>query len=79
MVKTAEMGNGDDLAGFDRRDFSRYRGVPAEREMGSGAIVVPDVLLHASPKVALVQYDQVVDALPPNRANNPLRIGVLPR
>ena len=66
MVQAAEMGNGDDLAGFDRRDFSSYRGVPAEREMGSRSIVVPDALLHASPKVARAQYDQVVDVLPPD-------------
>jgi hypothetical protein len=42
-------------------------------------IVVVEVLRQDLAKMPLADHDYVVKALPTNRANHPLRIGVLPR
>ena len=51
VVKPAEMGDCDDAAKGGRFNRSRVGSVPVKREVGPRAVVVPDVLLHASPKV----------------------------
>ena len=47
--------------------------------MNSAFIIVGGELKERSTQVCLSEHDQVVDALPPDRADQPLRKAVLPR
>lgn len=47
--------------------------------MRAGLVVVGDVRLEDPPEVALVPWDDVIEALTPNRANHAFDVTVLPR
>ena len=46
--------------------------------MRSGLVVIADVLSENPAKMALVEYDQVVQAFPANGSDDPFGIRILP-
>ena len=68
----------DDLARLRRLNRPTIRGVAIQPTMGSRSVVIRRVAAKHSWKVAFVEYDNVVEALPTNGADQALAIGVLP-
>lgn len=47
--------------------------------MTSGFVVIGDELVDHPDQVGLVQDDDMIESLPPEGSDHPLRVGVLPR
>src|SRR6266851_557759 len=54
------------------------RGVLSERKMGAGAIVIVGVGSEDPAQMGLAQDEDVIEAFPPDRADEPLRMPVPP-
>ena len=46
---------------------------------GSRAVIVGEIALQAVPQMSLIENDDVIETFPPNRADQPLHICILPR
>jgi hypothetical protein len=79
MVEPAESRKCDDFAGARRLDRASDRCVALERHMRSILVVISRVLADETEKMPFPENDQVVDQLPAQRADPPLRMPVLPR
>ena len=78
VVESAEIGRADHGAIFRRRHFPGHRRVPVQRLMWASRVVVFDILVEDSLQVVLVEDEDVVQAFPADRSDNPLDISVLP-
>ena len=78
MMEPTNHGTLPNRPGWRRLDCSWYRAVSAEAEVRPALVVVLDVLSKNPPEVSPAEHDHVVQALPPNRADQPLYIWVLP-
>ncbi len=58
---------------------ARFRSIARQREVAVGRVVVLEVPPEDPAKVDLVQHDHVIEALPAERADEPLRVRILPR
>jgi hypothetical protein len=54
------------------------RGILAQAKMSSRPVVVGQVLLQHPPQVLLAEHDHVIEALPPDRPDDPFAVSVLP-
>ena len=79
MVQAADFGKLHDLPRGGARDRPDIGGVLVEREMRASPMIVRDVPDQDTPEVAFAQDQNVIQALAPDRADEPLREGVLPR
>jgi hypothetical protein len=69
----------DDTASRMRWDRGRHRTVLGEREMRPRAHVVSHVGRKKPTQACLLRHDHMVEALAPDRADDALDVGVLPR
>jgi hypothetical protein len=65
-----------DLA--DALNFARNRRVFVERQMRPGLVIICHIREQQVPEVTLAKYDDMVEHFPPDGANQPFSIGVLP-
>jgi hypothetical protein len=79
MVQTANLWKCDDLPEFTLVHHSRLGRILFKPEMRPGAIVVLPVVRKDSAEVPLVQNENVIQALAPQRSDESLRVGVLAR
>ena len=68
----------DVMAGTEALDRSMERRIFFQRAMNSAFIIVGSELDEDTTQVCLPEHDQVVDALPPDRADQSFRKTVLP-
>ncbi len=78
VMQSADFGQLDDLAGGARLDRPRPWGVLAEAQMCARSVVVVEVLSEDSVKMSLVEHHDVIETLPPHRADQTLDVGILP-
>jgi len=79
MVEATDFAKRHDPAGswpFDRPPVGR---VLVEREMRSCAVIVREVRGQDATQVAFAQNDDMIEALTPDRADEPFRKRILPR
>src|SRR5260221_6422532 len=62
----------------DVLNFAWNRRVFVQRQMRAGLVVICHVGQQYAPKVTLAKHDDVIECLPPDRANQAFGIGVLP-
>ena len=78
MMQPVDLRYGDDAAAPQWLDGTRVRTILVEREMGSGSVVVVHVRCKDVAQMALVEDDDLIQALPPDRADHALDVSVLP-
>ena len=78
VVEPADLGKLHDLADGWRLGGPRVGRVLAEAEVGSGPVIVGEVLGDDAVKVPGVQHHDVVGALPPHGADQALDVRILP-
>jgi hypothetical protein len=76
MVEATE--NRPRFNGTDGLNLSMYRSILVQCSMGSRTTVVGGILAKDPPQMARAEHDQVVDASPSDRADQPLCVAVLP-
>jgi hypothetical protein len=79
MVQAADFGKRHDLTRRGELDRPEVWSVLVEREMGAGMVVVAEVSGQDAAEVSLAEDEHVVQTLAPDRADEPLREGILPR
>ena len=79
MVQAADFGKLHDLP--CRREFDRPQvgRVLVEGEVGPHLMVVGEIAGQDAAEVSLAEDEHVIQALAPDRADEPLREGILPR
>mgnify|MGYP001817640798 CR=1 FL=1 len=77
-MKPTNHGELDDLPLIRRLYLPRIRGVLFQRQMCPATVIVDEIISKNSPQVILTNDDQMVDAVPAQGSNQPLRIGILP-
>ena len=78
MVKSRDAGEGDDAARTRRLDGARNGSVTVEGHVRPVFVVVGGVRPYEVPKVVLSEDDHVVQDFAPERADEALRVSVLP-
>jgi hypothetical protein len=75
-MKAAENGSGCDCA--DALNSPMDGSILVQSPMGPYAVIVCGVLVKDPAQVSFSEHDQVVDAFPPDRADQSLRVPILP-
>jgi len=65
VVKTAEVGEGDDWTGFGTVNRTRSGGVPIQRKVAARPVIVVKVPFQDPAQIRFVEYDDVIQILPP--------------
>ena len=76
MVQSSEERPGNDAA--NRLDCSRNRCILAQGQVRASLIVISLIRFEQVAKMPLAKYNYIVQAIPPDRADQPFRIAVLP-
>jgi len=79
MVQAANFWTPYDLAGQGVLDGPDVGGVLVEREVRASPMIVADVAGQDATQVSLPEDEDMIQALAPDRADAPLREGILPR
>jgi Integrase core domain len=79
MVQPSDFGNRHDRAHLGPLDGSHVGRILLEREVSAGPVVVREVACRDASQVPFAQNENMIQALAPNRADEPLREGILPR
>jgi hypothetical protein len=79
VVQAADFGKLDDLSCDGKLDRPEVGRVLVQREVGTRLMVVGEVLGQDAAEVSPAQDEHVIQALAPDRADEPLREGILPR
>ena len=79
MMQATNFGDLDDHADFWPLDWPRVGCILVEREVSSGPVIVREVVREDAAQVPVAQDEDVVQTLAPDRADEALREGVLPR
>jgi hypothetical protein len=79
MVQAADFGKLHDLARLGELDRPDIWSVLVEREMGTCLMVVAEVAGQDATEVSVAEDEHVIQALAPDRADEPLYERVLPR
>jgi hypothetical protein len=77
MMQATDFGNLNDPAELRGLDWPSVGWILVERKMRASPMVVREVARQDAPQVAFVQDEDVIQALAPDRANEPFREGVL--
>ena len=77
MMQATDFRKRDDSAALRRLDETRVWRILVERKMGPGVVVVVHVRRKDASQMAFVEDNEVVQTLPPNRADDPLDIRAL--
>jgi len=78
MMQTTDLREGNDLASGWRVYWARLRAILVERQMCSGVVMILKIRWQHTAQVMSIEYDDVIEALPADRANEPLNVSVLP-
>ncbi len=78
MVQAADLRNRDDLAILGRINFSCDGRVAIQGQVSPRFVVVHEIRSKNSSEMSLVEDDDVVQALSPNRADQALYVRILP-
>ena len=78
MMESTHLQNGDDPSRIWLLDRSGLRAVLLQCQMRSASMIVVDEVLKVSVQTALVEYDQVIQALAAKGADHAFDIGALP-
>jgi hypothetical protein len=76
MVQTPEVRDGRDAA--SRLNCTRRRCILVQREVRARVIVISLVRSQQLAEVLLAEYHDMIKALPSDRADEPLRMSILP-
>jgi hypothetical protein len=79
VVKAPHLWQFDHAAELGPLDPPEIRGIARQGEVTAGRVVVLEVSPEDPAKVDLVQYDDVIEAFSAERADEPLRVRILPR
>ena len=79
MMQAADFGNRGDRAEFRRLNWASVGRILVEREVSASLVIVREVRGEEASQVPLAENDNVVEALAPDRADESLREGILPR
>ena len=79
MMEAADHGRLDDPALVQALYRSGFRGVLVQGEVGSGTVVVDEITAQQATQVRLVEYDHVVETLPPEGTDETFHVRILPR
>ncbi len=79
MVQAAEFWNLDHAAERGRLDRSADRRIFVERQMRTALFVVLEIILQYPAQPGLMEDNDMIQALPSNRPDQPFNRGVLPR
>jgi hypothetical protein len=63
----------------DPVDRSMDWDVFVQRQVSSDGVIIRDVGFEDAAKVSLAEHDEMVETLPPDRADQPFDVSVLPR
>ena len=78
-MESAEMRKSDDVARVWRVNGSWLRALLAQRQMSSRGVVVSHVGAKHATQMSFAENDVVVETVSPDRSDQPLRVGILPR
>src|SRR5437588_6169795 len=79
MMPATDFGNLHDAASLWELDGPDVRRILVEREMRASPVIVGEVAGQDAAQVAFAQNQNVIQTLAPDRADEPLREGILPR
>jgi hypothetical protein len=79
MMQTSDLGNLHDRASIGELDWPDIRRILVEREMRSCMVIIREVAGQVVAEVSLVENEHVIQALAPDRTDEPFREGILPR
>jgi hypothetical protein len=79
VLESADLWEGDHASELSPMNTAPLRSILLERQMGARAVVVAGVGGEDPARVALVQNNEVIQALATERSAEALRVGVLPR
>ncbi len=77
-MQTTQMGKGEDVSLTGLLDAPSLWALLFQGEMGSRRVVVGKIGTEEAFQVAVVQDDDVIETLAPDRADQALDIGILP-
>ena len=78
MMESADLRDGNDCAPLRPLDGAASRRVSGEGEVAPGVMVIPQIRPKDPAQVLLVEHDDVVEALPADRADHTLGVRILP-
>ena len=78
MVEATNFGDLDHPSATDFLDFAMLGAVHCEREMRARVVIVVEVVADHSPQMPLIQDDDVIEALPPDRSDHAFDEWILP-
>ena len=76
MVQSSQERLGDDAANCLNRP--RNRCILAQRQVGGSLVVISPIQFEQVAKMPLAKYNDMIQAIPPDRTDQPFRISVLP-
>ena len=79
MVQTADFGNLQDPARLGELNGSDVGGILVEREVRASLVIVREVPGQDATQMSFAQDEDMIQALASDRADEPLREGILPR
>ena len=79
VMQAADFGNLHDPARLGELDGPDVRRILVEREMRASPVIVGEVAGQNAAQVAFAENQNVIQTLAPDRADEPLREGILPR
>ena len=79
MMQAPDFGNLDDPAELRWLDWASVGGIFVERKVSSRPVIVRDVAGQDAAQVRFTKDEDMIQTLAPDRADEPLREGVLPR
>jgi hypothetical protein len=78
MMESPHLGHRDDPAEGRGVNWSWLWAVHRQRQMGTEAMVIPEVIGQNAPQMGLVQHDDVIEHLPTDAPDEPFHIRILP-
>src|SRR5260370_30586285 len=78
-MQATDFGNRDDPARVGELDGPDVRRILVEREMRASPVIVGEVAGQDTAQVAFAENQNVIQTLAPDRDDEPLREGILPR
>src|SRR5216684_3363764 len=79
MMQATDFGNRDDRAQSRRLKWPPVESVLVERQMRASPVIVREVAGQDPAQVRFAEDENVIQTLAPDRADEPLREGILPR
>src|SRR5439155_20957223 len=79
MMQATDFANRDDSAEFRPLNWPAVGCILVEREVSTRPVIVREVASQGAPQMPFAEAEDVIQTLAPDRADEPLREGVLPR